>query len=474
MKKSTHILTVLMIFFSSVLTAQNKIFTLDDAIYTALENNRDIRIAMMEIEKADAAVSEAFGYALPNLDLSANFAHFIQKPMTPFPDFMAMLTNATYNTLFDEGLLPRDDNKFLPMDTKLQSFALTNSFEATAQVTQILFNSAVFRGIGASQIYLNLSKEQMKGTVAKTVLSVKQAFYGVLLTQNLLEIFEASLANAEENLRLVQSMYKQGLVSEYDALQVEVQVENLRPQVMELRNTLQGAKDGLKIVLGLNQMEDISVEGEFNFDPKILPTPGDLIGEALESNFDINTLKIKRQIDEEFIAIDRSEYWPTIAAFGSFNYAGSSDNWDFQTYNSSLVGLTFSMNLFQGTRTARKVEQSTISVMQTDEQINQLSDYVSSQVRGKVLQLKKVEAQVAAVTRNVELAQKAYNISLTRYKEGTGTQLEIKNADIELRTAKTNKLQSVYEYIIAKSELDNMLGNLDDKYLSFVQKRIEN
>lgn len=473
MKKLKQI-TVLLIFFSSVLTAQSKVLTLDKAILTALDNNRDIKIALLEIQKADAAVSEAFGYALPIVDLSANLTHFLEKPKMAFPDFMAMLTNATYNTLFDEGLLPRDESKFLPMDTKLQSFALTNSFEAKAQVTQILFNSAVFRGIGASQIYLNLSKEQLKGAVSKTVLSVKQAFYGVLLTQNLLSIYEASLANAEENLKLVQSMYKQGLVSEYDALQVQVQVENIRPKVMELSNALQNAKDGLKIVLGIDQSEEINVEGEFEYNPEILPVAGELIEDAIQSNFDINTLMIKRQVDEEFIALDKAEYWPTIAAFGQFSYAGSSDDWNFQTYNSSLVGLTFSMNLFQGVRTARKVEQSTIVVKQTDEQISQLKDYVASQVRGKVLQIKKVEAQVVAVTQNVELAQKAYDISTIRYKEGTGTQLEIKNADVELRTAKTNKLQAINEYIIAKSELDNLLGRLDSKYLSHVQQQIEN
>ena len=74
----------------------------------------------------------------------------------------------------------------------------------------------------------------------------------------------------------------------------------------------------------------------------------------------------------------------------------------------------------------------------------------------------------------VMLAQKAYDISRTRYKEGTGTQLEIKNADVELRTAKTNKLQAINEYIIAKSELDNLLGRLDSKYLAHVQQQIEN
>jgi len=474
MKKTIYFLLTLILSQTTAVLAQSKNITLEEAIFTALQNNRDIKIAMMEVNKADAAVSEAFGYALPSVDITANFAHFVEKPKTPFPNFEAMLGNATYDILFDENVLPYDESKFKPMDFSLMSLAQANSFEAKAQVTQILFNSAVFRGIGASQIYLNLSKEQLSGTISKTALDIKKAFYGVLLTQKMLNIFEASLINAEENLRNVKSMYKQGLVSEFDAMQVEVQVENLRPQIMDLSNKLQGAKDGLKMLMGIDQSEEISLIGEIVYSPELLPDETETIENALTNNFDIKTLNIKQQVDEEFIALDQSENWPTIAAFGSFNYAGSSEDLNFLTYNSTIVGLTFSMNVFKGRQTANRVEQSTIVALQTKEQLSLLKDYIATQVKGKVLQVQKVEMQINSVTKNVDLAQKAYDISVTRYKEGTGTQLEIKNADIELRTAKINRLQSVYEYIVAQAELDQLLGKLESKYYNYVQSNLEN
>src|SRR3970282_2273287 len=101
----------------SGLYAQTKIYTLDEAISTALGNNRDINISILNAEKSRAAVREAFGYALPSLDATANFSHFLKKPKMPFPDFEALLTNATYNILFDENVIPRDESKFLPVET---------------------------------------------------------------------------------------------------------------------------------------------------------------------------------------------------------------------------------------------------------------------------------------------------------------------------------------------------------------------
>ncbi|MBU1101177.1 MAG: TolC family protein [Bacteroidetes bacterium] len=468
MRKITTL--AIMLFLSLNISGQIKTFTLEEAIVSALKNNREVKIAKMEVSKADAAVDEAFGYALPSIDLTANLAHFIEKPKTAFPDFGAMLTNATYSILFDEGVLPEDENKYLPLATKLQSFAQTNSFESKIQLTQILFNSAVFRGIGASQIYLSLSEEQLKSSVSKTILNVKKAFYGVLLSRQMLNIVEASLLNAEENLSNVKALHAQGLTSDYDALQVEVMVENIRPKVLELKNIVKSAEDGFKIILGLDQETDIDVVGMIEYNQESILSVQNAMNLATEQNLDLKSLQIKRNIDEEFIAIERSDYWPTIAAFGNFTYAGSSDNWNFQTYNSTLVGLSFTMNLFKGGRVANKVEQAVIAVKQTDSQINLTRDYVASQAKNKVLELEREKSQINALIRNEELASKAYEIASTRYKEGVGTQLEIKNADVELRTARTNKLQSIHNYIISVAELDELLGEIPAEYLEYIKK----
>lgn len=468
LKQRLRIIFILLILFFSQYYSQT--LTLNESIETALSNNRDIKIAKLDVEKAEEAVDEAFGYALPSFDLSANFSHFLSKPKMAFPDFEALLTNATYNILFNEGVLPQDNSKFLPMESKLQSFSQTNNFEASAQVTQILFNSAVFRGIGASQIYLDLSKEQLKAKTAEVVFNVKQAFYGALLTKQMLDITKATLANAEENLKNVKSYFEQGLTSEFEMMQAEVMVENIRPKVYELENLYKDTLNKLKLVVGVDQNSELNVIGEINFTNKEIPEIDDALSIALSKNYDISSLKVKKQIDEEFIALDRSEYWPQLAAFGNYTYAGSSDSWNFQNYSATTVGLSFSMNIFNGGRTQNKVDQSLIGLRQTEEQINTLKDYTVSEVKNTINNLHRVKLQVDAVERNVNLAERAYEISVTRYNEGTGTQLEIKNANIELQTAKTNRLQVVHDYIIAFAKLDKLLGILSETEIDFIKK----
>ena len=460
------ILFFLVFAFHFSTSAQSKVYTLDEAINTALNNNRDITISEMYVKKAVAAIDQAYGYALPSLDLSGSFSHFLEKPKMSFPDFGSLLQNATYSILFDENVLPRDESKFKPLQNVLQSFAQTNNYSTSLTLSQTLFSSAVFKGIGASQIYYDLANADLNSTVSKTVLSVQKTFYGVLLSKEVLDITKQSFENAEANLNDVKALYREGMVSEFDMLQAQVQVENIRPAVLQMENNLQSAKDGLKIILGIEQNDEIDVAGEFVYTPYDISNEEELINEALVSNFEIKTLDLKKQVDEAFIELDVANYWPNIAAFGQYSYAGSSDNWKFNNYSSATIGINFSMNLWQGNRTKNAVQQSTITYQQTDEQLKQLKDYTLLNVKAKLQELRRVQTVIDAQNQTVEVAERAYHIAKVRYKEGAGSQIELQNTDLALKQARLNRIQSMYSYLITKYELEQILGKTNQDYFA--------
>jgi outer membrane protein TolC len=299
---------------------------------------------------------------------------------------------------------------------------------------------------------------------------VTRAFYGVLLARDLLEITKTRFNNASEHLSTIRSMRKQGLISEFDEMQAEIQVENIRPVILQMENILISAENGLKILLNIPQETKLAISGSMEYADQDLSSEQDLIAEALKANVTIKTLQIKRQLDDEFAAIDRGEYWPTLAAFGNYTYAGSGEGWDFQNYTSSVVGVSFSINLFQGGRTARKVEQALIVSRQTDEQLSTLKDATAAGVTSKVNELRRVQNLIELMQRNIDLAERAYQIATNRYKEGLGSELEVKDADVALSLAKTNYTNSVHDFIIAKAELDNLIGKVDPKYMESVKK----
>jgi outer membrane protein len=452
-------------------TAQPTKLTVEDAVRIALEKNIDIQMAKMDVTNAQAEVDIAYGYAYPTVDLTGNISHFFEKPKTVFPDMFTDITNGTNKMLLDYGLIS-EYKKQESQGVTLQTFAQFNNYEAKIQATQILFSSAVFTGIGASQKYLDLAKENLRSQMAEIVTNAKTGFYGVILTSEMLDILRQSQKNAEDNYRNVKAMFEAGLASEYDALQVEVRVENIKPQVVQLENKLKENKDLLKLGLGLDQSTEIELDGSLEYEKFDLPDLELITKRAMESSYDLNVLKLKKGVDEAFVDLEKADYYPTIAAFANYSRAGAANNLDFLNWGSGMFGLQFSMNIFRGGQTENKVEQKQIEVEKTNENILLLQQYLILQIKAQVLEVQRVQSQVEAQQRNVSLAQRAYNIATTRFDEGMGTQLEIKNADMELITARTQLYQSQFDYLSSIFRLRRITGTVEENLINeFIDKK---
>lgn len=472
--KHTIILGIILLVFTGFQGfSQTKTFSLQDAIDYALKNNRDIKISALEIVRANAAVSEAYGYALPTVDLSANLSHFIEKAKTPFPDFFAVLNNSTYDILVKKDLIKESAAERRDPQISLQSFALANNYEASLKVTQILFNSAVFTGIGSSGMYLEASKVMFKAQVSRSVLGVQKAFYAAMLMKEMQTVIQTSYTTFEATVKNVKLLYDQGMVSEYEYLQMKVQLENFKPKVIEAENGYRVTLDALKLAISMDKSESIDISGSYDVSQIDIPELNAAVDEAMRKNLDIQSLEYKSRIDNAFVELERANYYPTLAAFGNLTYAGTSEDFNFLHYNSSIVGLSLSMNLFNGGRTNKKVEQQLTNVMKTDEQIKTLKDAIAMNIKSKVLDLQKIKENINSTVENVALSERAYQLAEIRLREGTSTQLELMNAQQAKRDAILNKYMAINDYYNAKFELENLLGNLNPEYLKNFGKELK-
>jgi len=461
-----------LLFLMSVLliqpaVAQKKVVDLNEAIIIALENSSEIKTQKYEIQKANAFVKEAYGYAMPTVNFSAGYTRFIEKPMVPFIDFEAMLNNATYGVLMNEGLVSDElgKSKMLPMNTTLMSMAQSNNYEAKLEASQILFNAAVIQGIGNAAIYKESSEFGLEAKAAKVVTDVTKAFYGVLLTKEMLDITQSTYENIERNFKSVEAMYKEGFVAEYDRLTVEVQLENFKATVTAVKTGLVSAMNGLKIVMGLSPTDEIDIEGKLEYIKNESLNYKTIVANAYENNYDLQSLDYKKQIDNAFLDLEKAGYYPTLVAFGSFSRNGSSDNSDFMSYNQALIGASVSINLFQGLRTDRKVEQQKVEILKTQETVETVKKVISMQILNTLQKIDLIQNNIESAERTVKLAEKAYTIANVKYKEGKGTQLDVINAEHQLRASKTNILQYYYDYISAVEDLKYISGNVDKQYL---------
>lgn len=421
-------------------SASSRELTLDAAIEIAMKQNKDVAVARLAVQKADAQVTEAVGSALPALNVGAGYTHNIQLPVFFFPDAQT--------------------GAITPI-----RFGLANSYNVSAQIQQIIFNGAVFTGIGASRIYVDAAKAQLDATIAEVVTETKKRYYMALSAKEFVTVAQATLTNALETQRTIDALFNEGLIAEFDKIRAEVAVANIQPTVIDAQSSQYNAIGALQTYLALGSEDSISVTGE-GFDiPISAPDENSMIALAMKENYDLIALTLQVEVSKEIVDIHVSDYYPTLSAFGQWQNQGvaaSFDNWF--SASSTAVGLNFSFNIFNGFRTKSKIEQASVDHLSAKKRLEQLTDLIKLHVKTIVNQLKSAKSRIDAQRSTVSQAQRGLAIAKIRYNEGAGNLLEINDAETALARSKVNELNALYDYRVTRAELDRVTGQIDAKY----------
>lgn len=421
--------------------------TVDDAVRFALHNNHDLLAARLEVDRADARVDEAWGTALPRIDLKAKYTQALKKPVFFLPDFLN------------------------PGSGKVSAIEIgsTHALDMTLSADQVLFNTAVFVGVGTAKIYARAARDVYRTKEAEIVANARKAFYGVLLAQEVLTMMRENLQNAEDNLRTVRLLAGQGLVSEYDLLRAEVSVDNLRPEVIRAENNHRLAVNSLKILLGATFGATIEVAGDLELRPVDDGILQQATSTVLAANPSLRALRRQAEVNDAIVSVERSAYLPTLSAFGTYAYTSQKNEfrWSLPEFiTSSTVGISLSLNIFNGLQTNARVEQAALEYRKTQEAVTGLETALQTTVESVILQLRRARERIDAQARTVEQAAKGYRIASTRYASGAGTQLEVNDAQLALTQAKVNRMQALYDYLVAAADLDQALGRVPEELRS--------
>ena len=412
--------------------------TLKDAIQLAMKNNPDLKTARLEMERSDARVQEAWGNALPSLDFSGTYTRTLKAPI-----FFASFGGQ-------------------PVEIEM-GFAHSLNMALTGK--QILFNGAVIVGVGAAHVYSELARDLYQSKQIETVALVRKTYSTALVAREVVDMMHSSLLNAENNLKNVLLMRKQGIVSEYDELRASVQVENLRPAVLQTENNYALALDGLRNAIGVDKGENYEIADSLVFeavDDSLLAHAEQLV---MRSNPGLSAVNRQIDLNGAVVSAERFNYLPTVAAFGQYQYQSAKSEFTFSTadlISSVQVGLSVSLNIFQGLQTRARIEQAQVEEQKSMEQRVSLERRLKTGIHSVVGSLTQARKRIGAQERTVETAERGYRIVTIRFLANAATQLEVNDAQLALTQAKLNRIQAVYDYIVAAADLDQLVGRVPE------------
>ncbi len=437
MRKLLLLLTVL----STLLAAQTNqpiIINLDQAINLALEKNADLKIASMEVNKSEQKLREARSGLFPKLDINGQYQRYIDKPVIFLPP----------GSPFGQTLTIGSDN----------------SYSAAASLSVPLFAWSLYEGIGLASDALTISQESYRSIKNKVVSDVKKAFLSVLLTRETKDVMEQSLKNAEDNFENIKRLNAAGQLSDYDVLRAEVQVENLKPTVLQMQNNYFLSIDALKVAIGLDANQNIDVTGNMDFEePYKVPSQQDVIDELIKNNPQLSILENQVKLNDRNVSLEQSAYLPTLSGFGNYQYQAQANDFQFSDYNwvkTFVLGLQLQVPIFNGFRTQARVNQAEIGLNQAEEQKRNITEALKTQALSILYRVKQAVKRIEGQNKTVDQASQGYEIAKRRLENSLATQLEVNDAELALRQAKLNKLQAIYDLKVAEADLDNALGRI--------------
>ena len=324
-------------------------------------------------------------------------------------------------------------------------------------------NASLWKSVSISKENLQLALEKSQTSRLNKVAEVRKAFLQALLAEDSYEVLKKSYANAQRNYQLVENNFKQGLVAQYDLLRSEVQMKNLEPNVLQADDARRMARRSLLILMGLSPETEISLRGSLtDFAPEVLQQYVEAEQNPLEGNATLRELAIQRNLVNHATELKKLAFLPTLNLSGSYTYSFASN--DLKLNNNklwtphSMVSLSLSFPVFTGGRRIFDLKGQKIALMQFDLNARDAERQVSTAYEEAKDRLRRAARTYSVSEGAVSTAERGYTIAEKRFETGEGTLLEVNDADLSLLQARLNYHQSIYNFLVARCDLDLLTG----------------
>lgn len=427
--KPLFILLIISLFIVEAKAQEPLKITLDQALEIALSESNTIKIANMTVEKSGYAKKGSYASLYPNISVSGSYQRTLLKQV------MVM------------------DMGGQAMEIKV---GRDNNISASASASMPLVNASLWESLKLSALDVELAVEQARSSKVSMISQVKQAFYGVLLAKESLNVMNQVYENACENYEKTLQRFNVGKASEVEKLRAQVNMMSAEPNVSSAENLVFLATWQLKAVMGLDLNTEIETVGDLNDYTNELLTPY-VSEEDISNNSSLLQLDIQSRMLESNLRMQKKQYIPTLAASINYNYSAMGDD-KLSWFPSSNAALSLSIPVFDGFQKHYNIKQTKIGMDMLDVQRIDTERQIRIAIRNYNDQIALCVKNYTAANATVEIAEKSYQISQKMYEVGKATQVELNDAQVALEQAQLTKAQAIYNFMVAKASLDELIG----------------
>ena len=444
MKKSLAYLLagVMVCGLATRLQAQDSVHVnLDKAIEIALSESPTMRIADRSVDIKREYKKEQIVSLFPDVSVAANYNRTLLK-QTMSMEMPNPITGEPQTTNIKMG---RD-----------------NTYSVGANLSLPIISFPLWSSLKLSSMDIEMALESARSSKIELVNQVKQAYYTYLLAKQSYDVLQSSYAHLEESNKLVTNSFEQGLVSEFEKLRSDVALQNQRPQVNSAAKSVKLAGMRLKVLLGMDVNEPVIFDGQLSdYEQSVLTA-------TMPSESDVQLMynSALRQLDLGIDQLEQSKKiligssLPMLALAGAFQYSGMGDDGGtFTNYPYSYVALSLQVPIVGWASTHYKLKQADMNIANMRDQRADVERNLRLGVQSYLNDMQQAIEDIAADSETMRQAQKAYDIAQKQYEVGMNTWLDLNTAELTLTTTQLTYCQAIFNYLVAKANLDATLGN---------------
>ena len=413
-------------------------FTLQEAIDYALENNRQVKNAVRDIDSAKKQKWETIASGLPQINGSIGYQNFIKQQFDQPVDFG------------EDGFI---------------DFGAPQSVTAGATLSQQIFDGSYLVGLQSAKVFLEISENAKEKTDLEIRKAVINAYGNVLLSEESIAILESNVTVLEKNLNEITKIYENGLEEEESVEQLQITLSSVKNNLANTIRLKDIAYKMFNITIGVDienptelsqNLEDLTLS---NMDLNLLNDE-----ESVENNIDYKIAENDKVSNELLVKLEQSRALPTLNAFLSGAYLANRESFNFFDFNNPWVGIaSFGLNLDipifgSGLKSAR-TQRAKINLEKSEDNLTETQQQLKFQIASAKSNYQFAIEDYNNKKQNLALAERIESKNQTKFFEGIASSFDLRQAQTQLYAAQQELLQTMLNVINTKADLETITNN---------------
>lgn len=428
------LISFIILILAGSLQAQERL-TVEEAVQIGLENNFGIQISRNLQEQASNNRSLGNAGFLPRLGLNASRAETIED----------------------------SDQEFADGSTQDNRGAQNTSTNASLNLEWTLFDGmGMFASYDRFGTLEEISDEELRYNMELLIRNIALQYYTIVRISEQVATLESNLEVSEERIEIEETKVDIGSGSEYDLLQAKSDLNEDRSARLRELNRLTEAKIGLNQLLSRDPHADFDVNRDIQLNRFL--SQDELYQKLINKNAEISIARLEMDVSRHEIREIRAERWPEISLNSSYYYNRAENDGGFFRFNEArglTFGLTARINIFDGFNTGRRIQNAQINrknaELNLDSEKLRLESEFLTIFRSYQNSLELVDLE----EENFINAEETLDIALERFRLGSISSLEFREAQRTLLAAEDRLINARFEAKVAETELLNLSGELD-------------